>query len=256
MNRNRIIIQSDSIYTTNQPQEFTDQFLTKSTQFMSRRPDPATAMSYMYPGLVVPYYADARYHTAYLNSSYPEHHYPLEHARHRLTDAIHHNLEHEFRTPHVEIRETPKRFYIDVELPGMNKKEDLKLKWINNRRLLVEGKLMRPSIPEEEEAHKAAESAPKEDAAAEADAKHKKPIESPSHLVIRERQFGTYARAFDFPVDVDRASLDAKLCFGVLRIAISKNEHTDKPHPEINVEHGDSHVDTSEAAPAKAPGLV
>jgi HSP20 family molecular chaperone IbpA len=207
---------------------------------MRNRLDPALTMAYMYPGLIYPGHALDPYSTDMINSSYPEHHYPLEQTRTRVAEAFHHHYDQQIRKPRVDIRETPAKFYVDVELPGLASKEGLKLTWINSRTILVEAHLTRPWIEEEEAAQveslAAKETVMKENGTVE---KQSEKPSSASHLIVRERQLGTYSRAFDFPVSIEKDKLDAKLASGLLRIVVTKTEPQEAVHAKIDIVYGD-----------------
>ena len=57
------------------------------------------------------------------------------------------------------------------------------------------------------------------------------------YLTLGERRLGLYARAFNFPVDVDHEKTTAGLKAGVLRITVPKVEDAKKVDKTVNVEN-------------------
>ncbi|KAM0815755.1 putative HSP20-like chaperone [Seiridium cardinale] len=176
------------------------------------------------------------YSTTSVSQTFPEAHWPLEHTRHKIGEAVHsaiHPYEQEVRTPHADIRETAKKYYIDIELPGLADKKDLSLKWTGSRTLLVEAKIRRPEIKEEGLVQPEAQ--PSGTGA-------KGPEEHPIHHLARERRLGPFARAFHFTMDVDHDQLEANLRHGLLRLVLPKPESEHKQPKEVDVKHEDDQV--------------
>jgi HSP20 family protein len=181
-------------------------------------------------------YPPERYTTTSVNRTFPEHHWPLENTRHKVGDAFHdffRPYEQDIRTPHTDIRETVKKYYMEIELPGLNSKADYSLKWTGSRTLLVQAEIKRPEVEEElalppSESPVSPESDPQQ-----------KPIHT-VHFLTRERRIGTYARAFYFYADVDHDLLEAKLQHGILHIAVPKKEAEQKEAKHVEVKHGES----------------
>jgi HSP20 family protein len=131
-------------------------------------------------------------------------------------------------TPRIDVRETVARFYIDIELPGLESKENLTVSWANRRTLLVNATITRSAVEEES----AKETNGKGAASAE-----KESSKNVVHLLVQERQIGQYHRAFSLPVDIDHEALVAKLQFGVLRITLTKEKQEQVKEKAIEVEH-------------------
>jgi HSP20 family molecular chaperone IbpA len=185
-------------------------------------------------------------YTTFIHKSFPEHHYPLEQARHRLGSLIKSIYEEQpYAVPKADVRETTKAFFIDVELPGLEATEKLKLTWTNSRTLLVEVDLMRPPLPAAEvpPADKGAEEGNElTEANVSSRNKNEKDTSKPTsddsqkvHIVVRERWQGLVERAFSFPVDVEHDALKAVLRWGLLRIEIPKAETTNNIRSKIQV---------------------
>jgi len=187
-------------------------------------------MAYYYP-----LYFPSPYVSTPIRETFPEHHYPLEHTRHRLSHALLQPPSNHIWNPHTDVRETAKRYYIDIELPGVSSKEDLKLHWISNTTLLLEFTTRRPPIEEEEEEKKAegetkAEGKKADDAK---DGEHGKAV----HHTVRERNIGLHARSFNFTVPVDQDAMTAKLHSGLLRITVPKHAEAQTEPKQVEVHH-------------------
>merc|ERR1712000_180687 len=61
---------------------------------------------------------------------------------------VFHDKDQDVHVPKSDVRETPKSFYLEVELPGIKDKSELHLRWTSTRTLLVTSKIHRPEIPE------------------------------------------------------------------------------------------------------------
>jgi len=189
-------------------------------------------MEYLYyPAL--PYYRRALYSTTMIDPSFPEHHLPLEHTRHRLGEATHAigelfnpydgNLVLE---PRSDIRETTKKFYIDVELPGLRSRDSLKVKWINPRTLFIDATIERPKIEETNEPVEPEGDVPKPEHAI--------------HQTARERRIGRFGRAFHFGAEVEQETMVADMSSGLLSITVEKKPHEQKPAKSVDVNHSES----------------
>jgi HSP20 family molecular chaperone IbpA len=107
-------------------------------------------MSYFYA------YPDINpYPTTHVAHTFPEksghylHPIPIPYLAHKV-HRVFHDKDQDVHVPKTDIRETPKSFYLEVELPGIKDKSELHLRWISTRTLLVTSKIHRPEIPESE----------------------------------------------------------------------------------------------------------
>jgi len=160
-----------------------------------------------------------------VNETYPERHFPLEDARHTLGHTIHDffiDPDGATYTPRADIRETPQKYYIDVEFPGLGSAADLLIRWSNPRVIVISGNIRRNLIPED----KQLAAAPDTDD--DANTQHLRKKDNLVHYLKRERHIGKSIRAFEFVAEVDHDSLMVKLQHGLLKISIDK-----KPHEEI-----------------------
>jgi HSP20 family molecular chaperone IbpA len=184
-------------------------------------------------------YPSERYITTGVGQTFPEPHLPLEHLRHKIGQGLHnfvHSYDEEVRTPHADIRETARTYYIDVEFPGLEDKKDITLKWTNSRTLLVEATIKRPEIKEAPIPHEES----KTEAAPEV------PSDGPVHYLSTERRIGAFGRAFYFSVDIQPDKLDATLKYGLLRIILTKVESEHKEHKEVQIKHEDAKGETGQ----------
>ena len=195
----------------------------------------------------------------FLQSTFPEHRHMFEQTRHKIGHffgSLHDDSPPIYNKPRADVRETAEKYYIDVEVPGLESKEKLVLKWTNTRLLLIEATIDRPPIePPSKEAEKseapaaAVSAAPdtvsqpvaEADPAAESEATETKKSteekkEIPVHLTVHERRVGKFLRTFSFPVGVDHHSVLAQLQHGLLRLIVNKLPDPVE-HKEIVVEH-------------------
>jgi len=151
--------------------------------------------------------------------------------------------------PSIDVRESKKSYYIDIELPGLDNKAKLRIKWSSSKTLLVEAELERPKVDEEAQDGEATastttatEPTPGDGQSASGDAN----VEGKDHekdkdiaLTVHERRVGTFARAFSFPIKVNHEELEAHLHAGLLRVKVPKVETYEvKPeHKEVEVKH-------------------
>ncbi|KAK5203156.1 hypothetical protein LTR96_011003 [Exophiala xenobiotica] len=213
----------------------------------------------LYPGRL---YVPDPWHTTWVPQHFPEHHYPLEHIRHALSHRIGQvghelgQIGHDFLdinpgphmlSPRIDTLESKKAFYIDVELPGLESEDKMKLRWIGSNTLLLEAVVGRQRTPEDEVAREDNSSQPTEEEAAmgtqAAEVDNKDQIETwekkePAvYLTLNERPLGLYARAFNFPVDVHHEKTTAKLNAGLLRITVPKMEEAKQVDKTVKVEN-------------------
>jgi HSP20 family molecular chaperone IbpA len=216
----------------------------------------------------MPYYYDYSYpfaepwRTTYVPRHFPEKHYPWEHFCHAIGHGISNvadNVIHPFapeqpiNNPWVDIRESKNNYYVDVELPGLENKDNLKIKWLNARTFLVETKIERPEIEEQETTSEEADNgttatnpAREDHGHSNSDYKDRSKIDEEDHttrtdvaLTVHERRLGLFVRAFSFPTDVCHEKLEANLHVGLLRIKVPKNvvDVVKSEHKEIEVKH-------------------
>merc|ERR1712098_458159 len=54
------------------------------------------------------------------------------------------------KTPHADIRESKSAYYIDIDMPGLDNKNNVTIKWTNKNTLFVEAITKRPDIPKDD----------------------------------------------------------------------------------------------------------
>jgi HSP20 family molecular chaperone IbpA len=158
-----------------------------------------------------------------------------------------------------------KNYYIDIELPGVECKDQIKLKWTNSRTLFLEVEKTSRAIVEDADGKPVPKQAGKEPPATEPThgtevqetgegiqtaTKKKDEPEHAVHHIIKERELGRLKRAFNFPVAVDREGMTAKLHHGILEITLAKNDEDEPIKHEVSVEqHTEVTPQAAEAAP-------
>ncbi|PSR82910.1 HSP20-like chaperone, partial [Coniella lustricola] len=123
--------------------------------------------------------------------------------------------------PQTDVRETATAYHLDIELPGLRNKSDVRLKWTGGRTLYIEAAIKCQPLPEEALLSSANGSLAGKNKSEASDKNHSKE-EKPVQFVKRERKTGEVARAFNFPVDVKQDETIAKLAYGVLTITVPK----------------------------------
>jgi HSP20 family molecular chaperone IbpA len=185
----------------------------------------------------------APFATIYLDKSFPEHHAFFEHARHKISNII--ELSHigEVQIPRVDIRETTSNYYLDIELPGLESNEDLKLMWIGGFTLLVDAHIRRPMVEElsidlpDEGSDPSSAQISAEPNVDECSCRTRTDVQkSPIHILVKERTIGEFSRAFNFPVAVQTEAVVAKLKHGLLTVTVSKTLYAPVSNKKPQVE--------------------
>jgi HSP20 family molecular chaperone IbpA len=174
---------------------------------------PVVADTSQYASPFPGYYTAPSYQTYSIPA---QHHLPFEAARKSISHALGmagHELANPwgegFRSPHCDIRETPSAYYLDLEIPGLDSKKSVSIKWTSKTTLFVEGVTKRLPLPED----------------------------GPVTTVHAGRHVGPYARAFSFPVAVEQDKTSAKLAYGTIRVIVPKKDAQASQHKEVEVEH-------------------
>lgn len=188
------------------------------------QPPPPNAPKYYHPGWY--YYSPEPFETTYI----PKHHHrhvpaPLKHAVHELTHPF--GDGYPLPAPRCDVRESRAAYHVDVELPGVRDREDVRLRWTGARSLFVDACVRPVPVPGEEEK--------------DSDENNKKNEEKDKpvvHFLKRERKTGEFARGFNFPVDVEQDKTVAKLAHGVLTITVpKKTKDEEEQHKHVEIEH-------------------
>ena len=106
-------------------------------------------------------------------------------------------------SPSIDVTETDKEIEIAAELPGLER-QDVEISLEDNV-LMIRGEKKMP---------------------ADTDDKNK-------NYHLTERSYGIFYRAFQLPVGIDPASVEATMSNGVLKIKIPKPAHTDAKKIEV-----------------------
>ena len=204
--------------------------------------------------------------TTFLEETYPDpaahlHGMPMPRWSHKLAEWLHEG-KGEMHKPKADVRETMSGFYIDIEVPGIDDKADLKLKWLSSGTLLISCDLRRKKINENgkngdgngfsggadpEVVGKKATSGSQggltdndaEGAVADSGTAARK--ENPEHhnsphLTINERNIGHNSRVFHFPVAVEREKMKATLTGGLLTLEVPKKHHERVLEHEVEIQ--------------------
>merc|ERR1711939_831917 len=105
------------------------------------------SMSYFYAYPDVDPHPTTHVAHTFLEKSHHLHHVPIPFLAHKV-HKVFHDKDQDVHVPKSDVRETPKSFYLEVELPGIKDKSELHLRWTSTRTLLVTSKIHRPEIPE------------------------------------------------------------------------------------------------------------
>jgi HSP20 family molecular chaperone IbpA len=186
-----------------------------------------------------PYYPRAApYPETFIHETFPEHHWPLDQTGHKVGHALKGWFApvegtSPMRALHADVRETQQKFYVDVEVPGIQKK-DLTVEWVNDSSLLVTANMERPAIEEvKEKQPEAAAGAQGTGHEESTTADHHGAV----HLLSHGRHLGRRASCFNFAADIDHDTMQANLKDGLLRIRMDKKPHAQKPARKVEVEH-------------------
>jgi len=175
-------------------------------------------------------YPPPRRSTFFVEETFPQVHYPFEQTYHRVGEVLH-SLRHpcqneEINCPRIDVRETTKKYYIEVELPGLTTTDDLTLVWANRKTLSLKATIKRPILNEnDEESPLVAEGTT-----------DKNEKENPIHFLCNERRLGQYTRSFVFLAAVDHDAIRAEAKDGLLRIVVPKwlPEHQELRNIEVD----------------------
>ena len=161
------------------------------------------------------YYTPEPYQTVHIprQSGFDQTRGSISHAFSAFGNALIHPYgPNEVRTPRADIYETATSYIIHVDVPGLESKKTISIKWLNNHAIFLEADTKRPDV------------------AAEGGAD--------VHLVVQERKVGKWARAFQFPVAVDQDATKARFGYGVVRLTVpKKGQQAQQALKEVQIEH-------------------
>lgn len=105
--------------------------------------------------------------------------------------------------PAVDIAETPERFELTAEMPGM-KADNVEVR-ISNRTLIIRGE------------------------------KEEKSEQRDRQLYVSERRYGSVKRSFELPAEVDKEKIEARFENGVLTVVLPKTESARQNERKIEI---------------------
>jgi HSP20 family protein len=198
--------------------------------------------------------------TTFLEETYPDpaaylHGMPMPRWSHKLAEWLHEG-KGEMHKPKADVRETMTCFYIDIEVPGIIDKADLKLKWLSSGTLLISCDLKRKKINENRKNGDTngisggadPEVVGKKAAVKDVDAagvvtdsgitatKENHEHHNSPHLTVNERNIGHNSRVFHFPVEVERENMKAALSGGLLTLEVPKTHHERILEHEVEIQ--------------------
>jgi HSP20 family molecular chaperone IbpA len=140
---------------------------------------------------------------------------------------------HNPHNPRTDIRETSRRFFIDIEVPGVRSHGTITLTWIHKNCLYLKGNVDRPKITLDDN-----EISMKIN---DGDTPYNPGYyDKPVHTPCSERHIGWFARTFTFIVDVNQDSLKSQLVDGMLSMIIEKADHDQNTLKEVQVHNPES----------------
>lgn len=89
--------------------------------------------------------------TLYLHETWPEtpphhaFHIPAPYFRHKLCRWLH-NTDNNTHVPSTDVRETIEEYHLDIELPGIADKSQIRIRWTSTRTLLIQARIDRPHL--------------------------------------------------------------------------------------------------------------
>jgi len=133
--------------------------------------------------------------------------------------------------PKFNVIEMEDRYLLDGELPGVEKKNQLTIEWLQNQVLIIKG-VVNPvnwkGLEKDKDKDKdgASEVAPDgaEENGSEAKTEEKSAKSTYPHRLLTERKFGDFQRSFTFPAAIDADAMTATLEDGVLKLEIPKKK--------------------------------
>ncbi|MCJ1314067.1 hypothetical protein MMC25_007747 [Agyrium rufum] len=161
--------------------------------------------------------------------------------------------------PDVDIRESTKAYYIDVEVPSFRNISEFELVWTGKHSLLLQGTVNRPPIvlplEKSSSAQPGVEASTKPEAKKPQDTKTtdkdhastgkaapaaaaEEDAPSPRiTLIVGERRIGAFRRHFHFPDEIDKDSVNVHLEAGVLTVWVQKAHAPTPVEPWVNVDN-------------------
>nr|CAG8577091.1 13881_t:CDS:1 [Entrophospora candida]CAG8580202.1 10907_t:CDS:1 [Entrophospora candida] len=143
-----------------------------------------------------------------------------------------------FFRPSVDLAETDKSYVVEAEVPGV-KKEDLSVEFLDDRTLILKGKVERGSGAGNGEGLRTIDTTKSEEGTGGGgdESSTTDIVESTngtsSGQLLNERAVGSFQRYFQFPGRVDPEKIKASYKDGILSVTVPKVAHESK---KINIE--------------------
>jgi len=131
---------------------------------------------------------------------------------HHLSHSKKHDAPEERRIhPFVDMWETKSDYMADIELAGLENKDDITIQWTTSRTVFIEVTVPRSAPEDWDTKAEGAKTEPDE-----------KKDEEGVTWILRERRVGKVVRILMFPTDVDMKAMQARLVAGLLKIKVPK----------------------------------
>ncbi|THV71558.1 hypothetical protein D6C78_03729 [Aureobasidium pullulans] len=160
------------------------------------------------------------------------------HARHRgLHWPFQNNLRLDQETfyPDVDVRDYDTGYAIDMELPGLEDKRNIKVEWTSKHDIMISGHLARTSLPAAARHQDANGKEDTDRSTKTADKDNKEDGLTPT-LLVSERKTGHFRRKFHLPMEVDASNLRAKLENGLLKIRVDRVKMDERTSGQAQIE--------------------
>lgn len=158
-------------------------------------------------------------------------------------------------SPKVDLREYTSAYFLEVELPGIQKPNDIDMRWLDGSTLQIQVSIPKTDLEAEwgdaishDKPHKKVQSASeyekecdgrngfgggteKQEAGARSS-----PERLMTKLWLNERRTGVYMRNFYFPIAVDTDAIQVRLRQGLLKVLVSKVDAASFETKHIKIE--------------------
>lgn len=114
--------------------------------------------------------------------------------------------------PLMDMRETKTDYFADVEMPGVENKDNIMVQWTSPRTLLIDTMISRPQVRDWDSDPESAMAGLGDD----------KGFDEEVTWISSERRIGRLTRVLMFATDVDMKALKAQLVAGLLKIKVPK----------------------------------
>lgn len=137
-------------------------------------------------------------------------------------------------SPNFDVLETPEKYILEGELPGLSDKSKVIIEFTDAQTLLVRGKTERSTHTNEHTKSLKPTVEDEEEAAKKESAKDTSKKDHSTKYWVSERTIGEFQRSFTFPGAVDLDGVKATLEHGILEIVVPKRVQVGSKRIEIN----------------------